>query len=49
MLKAKGVGNITPQEIMEALSNFGLQGEDAEDILIQVGAILCLFVGKQSR
>ncbi|CAM9178612.1 unnamed protein product [Pylaiella littoralis] len=36
MLKAKGVGNITPQEIMEALSNFGLQGEAAEDVLIQI-------------
>ncbi|CAM9350904.1 unnamed protein product, partial [Scytosiphon promiscuus] len=36
MLEAKGVGNITPQEILEALSNFGLEGEEAEDVLIQI-------------
>lgn len=36
MLEAKGVGNITPQEITEVLSNFGLEGEEAEDVLIQV-------------
>lgn len=36
MLDAKGVGNITPQEIMEALSSFGMEGEAAEDVLIEV-------------
>lgn len=36
LLDSKGVGNITPEDIREALSSFGLEGEEAEDILIQV-------------
>ncbi|CBJ30096.1 IAP100 protein [Ectocarpus siliculosus] len=36
LLDAKGVGNITPLEIMESLGSFGLEGEAAEDILIQI-------------
>eukprot|EP00752_Nemacystus_decipiens_P017831 g15987.t1 len=36
MLDAKGVGNITPQEIMAALASFGMEGEAAEDVLIEI-------------
>lgn len=44
LLDAKGVGNITPQEIMESLGSFGLEGEEAEDILIQVGGVWGVFL-----
>lgn len=44
LLDAKGVGNITPLEIMESLGSFGLEGEEAEDILIQVGGVWGVFL-----
>lgn len=36
LLETKGVGNITPVELKETLGSFGLEGEDAEDILVEV-------------
>ncbi|CAN0473646.1 unnamed protein product [Ascophyllum nodosum] len=36
LLESKGVGNVTPQELMRELASFGLVGEEAEDVLIQI-------------
>lgn len=35
LLESKGVGNVTPEELMGELANFGLEGEEAEDVLLQ--------------
>ena len=39
LLESKGVGNVTPQELMRELASFGLVGEEAEDVLIQVNGV----------
>lgn len=36
LLQSKGVGNVTPKELQETLGCFGLEGEDAEDVLMQI-------------